>query len=320
MSQTPLRLIFMGTPAFAVPTLRTLHEQAAAQGWQIVQVLTQPDRPAGRGKRLVASPVKEYAVQQGLPVFQPKTLRKDPTAIAAIEALAPDLLIVAAYGLILPPALLAVPRLGAVNVHASLLPAYRGASPITAALLDGQVTTGVSIMLMDEGVDTGPVLAQETQPISSEDTTASLSERLAEQGAALLAATLPVWAAGKITPVAQSELPGEVSTCGLIRKEDGRIDWQLPAAAIERATRAYTPWPSAYTEWRGANFKIWRARVLPGEAEPGLVVATAQGPAIGTGSGLLLPELVQPAGKRAMPMESFVRGAADFVGSRLPSA
>lgn len=320
MSQTPLRLIFMGTPAFAVPTLRTLHEQAAAQGWQIVQVLTQPDRPAGRGKRLVASPVKEYAVQQGLPVFQPKTLRKDPTAIAAIEALAPDLLIVAAYGLILPPALLAVPRLGAVNVHASLLPAYRGASPITAALLDGQVTTGVSIMLMDEGVDTGPVLAQETQPISSEDTTASLSERLAEQGAALLAATLPVWAAGKITPVAQSELPGEVSTCGLIRKEDGRIDWQLPAAAIERATRAYTPWPSAYTEWRGANFKIWRARVLPGEAEPGLVVATEQGAAIGTGSGLLLPELVQPAGKRAMPMESFVRGAADFVGSRLPSA
>ncbi len=318
MSQTPLRLIFMGTPEFAVPTLRTLHEQAAPQGWQLVQVMTQPDRPAGRGNRLVASPVKQYALDQGLPVFQPKTLRKDRSALATVEDLAPDLIIVAAYGLILPPALLAIPRLGCINVHASLLPAYRGASPITAALLAGEATTGVSIMLMDAGLDTGPVLAQATQPILPDDTTAGLSERLAGQGAALLAESIPAWAAGRITPVAQSELPGEVSTCGLIRKEDGRIDWRLPAVAIERATRAYTPWPSAYTEWRGANFKIWRARVVPGEAEPGLVVATAHGPAIGTGSGLLLPEVVQPAGKRSMPMENFVRGAADFVGSQLP--
>jgi methionyl-tRNA formyltransferase len=234
-----------------------------------------------------------------------------------LQALAPDLLVVAAYGLILPKAVLAIPRFGAINVHASLLPAYRGASPITAAILDGQRATGVSVMLMDEGMDTGPVLAQARQPIGDADTTATLSARLAGQGAALLVATLPAWLRGEVAPIAQEELPGAPSVCYTIAKEAGQIDWRQPAAFIERMTRAYTPWPSAFTAWRGEVFKLWRARVLAGIAEPGRVLATPQGPAVGTGAGLLLLEQVQPAGKRAMEARSFVNGAPDFVGSLL---
>jgi methionyl-tRNA formyltransferase len=319
MHQTPLRLLFMGTPEFAVPALRGLHTTAPAQGWQVVGVLTQPDRPAGRGNKVIASPVKEYAVAQGLPVLQPQSLRKEPATIEQIRALAPDLIIVAAYGLILPKAVLSIPRYGCLNVHASLLPAYRGASPITAAILDGLHETGISIMQMDEGLDTGPVLAQARQPIHPDDTTASLGERLAEQGAQLLIETLPGWVAGTTPAVPQSALPGEVSHCGLIRKEDGRIDWQQPAAFIERMTRAYTPWPSAYTLWRGAPFKIWQATVAQGEGEPGRVLETPQGPAVATGDGLLVLQTVQPAGKRALDVRSFLNGAPDFIGSRLPS-
>ena len=217
---TPVRIIFMGTPEFAVPSLTALHNHAPEQGWELVAVVTQPDRPAGRGKKVVASPVKEQAERYGLPVLQPTSFRKQPDAVAALAALAPDLLVVAAYGLILPRAVLALPTHGAINVHASLLPAYRGASPIAAAILDGLGTTGVSIMLMDQGMDTGPVLAQAKQTIRSGDTTASLSERLASQGAELLVATLPRWLAGEITPIPQDQLPGEPSVCSLIKKEE----------------------------------------------------------------------------------------------------
>ena len=314
---TPVRIIFMGTPEFAVPSLTALHNHAPEQGWELVAVVTQPDRPAGRGKKVVASPVKEQAERYGLPVLQPTSFRKQPDAVAALAALAPDLLVVAAYGLILPRAVLALPTHGAINVHASLLPAYRGASPIAAAILDGLGTTGVSIMLMDQGMDTGPVLAQAKQTIRSGDTTASLSERLASQGAELLVATLPRWLAGEITPIPQDQLPGEPSVCSLIKKEDGQIDWTQPAAYIERMTRAYTPWPSAYTTWRGEPFKIWKAAVREGAAAPGHVVATPEGPAVGTGAGLLVLHTVQPAGKRALDIRSFLNGALDFVGSIL---
>jgi len=311
------RLVFMGTPEFAVPTLRALHEARAPQGWQVAAVLTQPDRPAGRGNKVSASPVKEYALTQGLPVLQPSTLRKDPAVLATLTDLAPDVIVVAAYGLILPKRVLTIPRRGCINVHASLLPAYRGASPITAAILDGQSETGVSIMVMDAGLDTGPVLTQARQPIRAADTTATLSARLAEQGAHELTTVLPHWLDGTIEPTPQTELPGEPSLCHQIAKEDGQIDWQRPAVVIERMTRAYTPWPSAYTTWRGDLFKIWQAAAVPGAAEPGRVVATPQGPAVGTGAGLLLLHTVQPAGKRSMDIRSFLNGAVEFVGNSL---
>ena len=307
----------MGTPAFAVPSLRALHEQGAAQGWQVVGVVTQPDRPKGRGRKVIQSPVKEYALSQNLPVLQPGRLRREPESIAALEALALDLVVVAAYGQILPPSVLAIPEFGCINVHASLLPAYRGASPITAAILDGLEETGVTIMLMDEGMDTGPVLAQARQPIHPRDTAASLGARLAEQGAELLVHTLPGWLAGTVPPVPQEELPGEPSVCSLVKKEHGRIDWRQAARAIERMTRAYAPWPSAFTTWKGQPFKIWEAEVRPGQAEPGRVVATPEGPAVGTGQGLLLLKRVQPAGKRIMSVEEFLRGARDFLGGKL---
>ena len=307
----------MGTPDFAVPSLRLLCEESAANNWTVVAVCTQPDRRAGRGKKLITSPVKAFAEGQGLTVLQPTSFRKQPEMVEAIRDLAPDLLVVAAYGLILPAAVLAIPQFGAVNVHSSLLPAYRGASPITAALLDGLAETGNSIMLMDKGMDTGPVLAQVRLPIEPDDTTATLSARLADLGAQALVETLPGWLAGDIAPVPQDQLPGEVSSCRLIRKEDGAIDWTLSAVEIERRTRAYAPWPSAFTEWNGGVFKIWQAEAIEGGASPGCVVQIDAGVAVGTGEGLLLLQTVQPAGKRAMDIRSFLNGAPDFVGSCL---
>ena len=313
----PMRIVFMGTPEFAVPSLVTLHEAAPDHHWEVVAAVTQPDRPSGRGNKVVAGPVKAQAQRFGLPVLQFTSFRKDPAALPALAALQPDLLVVAAYGLILPRAVLALPKHGAINVHASILPAYRGASPITTAILDGRATTGVTIMLMDVGMDTGPALSQAEQTIHPNDTTASLSERLASQGAELLVKTLPGYLAGEIAPTPQDQLPGEVSLCRLIKKEDGQIDWKMPAAPIERMTRAYAPWPSAYTTWQGETFKIWRAQVIPGSATPGRVITTPQGTAVGTGDGLLLLHNVQPAGKRAMDIRSFLNGAPDFVGATL---
>ncbi|MCL4862205.1 MAG: methionyl-tRNA formyltransferase [Caldilineaceae bacterium] len=320
MTNQPLRILFMGTPDFAAASLRRLHEQRNAHGWQVIAVFTQPDRPAGRGNKLAPSPVKQYALAHQLPVFQPQRLRKAPDAVAEIQALAPDLIVVAAYGLILPPPVLAIPRYGCLNVHASLLPAYRGASPITAAILDGRPETGVSIMQMDEGMDTGPVLTQARTAIQAQDTTASLGARLAGLGAELLVNTIPAWIDGNLRAIPQHELPGQVSICRLIRKEDGRIDWRRPAIEIERMTRAYTPWPSAYTTWRGELLKIWQGAAIDGQAEPGLVVSTPHGGAVGAGNGLVLLHTVQPAGKRTLDIRSFLNGAADFIGSRLGDA
>ena len=311
------RIVYMGTPEFAVPALAALHESGGANNWQVVGVVTQPDRPAGRGKRLEMSPVKEYALAHGLPILQPGRLRREPDAIAALSALTPDVMVVAAYGQILPKSVLAIPRFGCLNLHASLLPAWRGASPITAALLVGQTETGVTLMLMDAGMDTGPMLTQARMAIAADDTTASLGERLAAQGASLLVEALPRWLAGEIAPVDQAELPGEVSLCSLVKKEDGAIDWQQPAAHIERMVRAYTPWPSAFTTWKGQNFKIGQARVVAGNAAAGVVVSTGNGVAVGTGDGLLELLTVQPAGKRAMDVRSFLNGAPDFVGNTL---
>jgi methionyl-tRNA formyltransferase len=319
----------MGTPAFAVPTLLALHAAAkpaeSGQPWQLVGAVTQPDRPAGRGKQLVAPPLKQAALELGLPILQPATLRKgDAEGDAAVETLrswAPDLVVVAAYGLILAPRLLVLPTFGCLNVHASLLPAGRGASPIAQAILNGAREAGVSIMLMDKGMDTGPVLAQASLPVATDDTSETLGARLAELGGALLVETLPRWLAGDVPPIAQEDLPGEVTTCGLLRKGDGAIDWALPAEQIERMTRAYAPWPGAFTTWQGQPLRIHRAAVVEGErAAPGVVGRRDGALVVGTGNGLLQLIEVQPAGKRPMAAADFANGAPTFVGARLGSA
>lgn len=320
-----IRILFMGTPDFALSGLEALHAAPASAGWKVVGVVTQPDRRAGRGKRLIAGPVKAFALEKRLPVMQPESLRREKPPedggqtdiLECLRILAPDLLVVAAYGQILPPRLLEIPPFGCLNVHASLLPAYRGASPVTAALLEGLNATGVTIMLMDEGMDTGPVLARARLPILTSDTADALSRRLAALGAELLIETIPRWLAGDIAPVAQSELPGEPSICRLVKKQDGLIDWTLPSVRIERMVRAYAPWPAAYTCWKGQNFKLWQSGVIAGKADPGLVVEVDGQIAVGSGDGLLALYAVQPAGKRRMTAAAFRNGAPDFVGSRL---
>ncbi|MCC6627142.1 MAG: methionyl-tRNA formyltransferase [Chloroflexi bacterium] len=294
----------MGTAAFAVPSLRAV---AAAPWAQLVGVITQPSRPAGRGRAVQPSPVRLAADELGLPVLTPERLRR-PAAVEAYQALRPDLCVVAAYGQILSPAVLAVPPRGSLNVHASLLPRHRGAAPVAGALLAGDRETGVTIMLMDAGLDTGPVLTTIVETIRSDDTTASLTVRLADLGAQLLAQTTPAWLAGTLSPQPQDEARATLTRP--VRKEDGRIDWRLPAEQIERHVRAYHPWPAAFTvDASGERLVIQAARALPaGALAPGAGGTVAGRPAIGAGAGALEPVLVQPAGRRPMPYADYLRG------------
>lgn len=306
------RVVFMGTPEFAVPALAALLHA----DYDLIAVYTREDQPAGRGQRLEASPVKRYALAQGLPLQQPRSLR-DPVELAVLSALAPELFVVAAYGLILPQAVLDIPRMGCINVHGSLLPRHRGASPIAAAILAGDRETGVSIMLMDAGVDTGPVLSMKHLSIAPDDTTGSLTIKLAELGAGLLVDTLPTWLRGHLAPRPQ---PEEGATFApRIAKQDGRIDWLEPAELIERKVRAYQPWPSAFTTWKGQTLKVFRARATEDPAgTPGAVISGGRGSAgVTTGAGVLWLEEVQVAGKKVMPIGAFLGGAQDFVGSVL---
>jgi len=308
------RIVFMGTPRFAVPTLEAL---VAQEGYELVCVVTQPDRPAGRGRKLAASAVKEAALAHGLPVWQPRTLR-DSEAVEKLRALSPTVIVVAAFGQILRPEVLAIPSRGCLNVHASLLPRWRGAAPIPAAILAGDEETGVTIMLLDEGMDTGPILAQASLPIRPEDTTGSLTERLATLGADLLIATLPRWLAGEIQPRPQDH--SQATMCRPLRKEEGRLDWSLPAIELERRVRAYNPWPGAYTTWHGRRLKVLCAAPLSdwrGPQPPSQVIALPEGTAVVTGNGALLLLEVQLAGRRAMTIADFLRGQRDFIGSRL---
>lgn len=316
-SKKQTRIVFMGTPEFALPSLSSLHRVGVQAGWQIVAVVTRPDRPAGRGKKLSVGPVKTFAQAHALPVMQPGSLRERADAIQSLRWLAPDVIVVAAYGHILPPSVLEIPTFSCLNVHASLLPAYRGAAPVTNALLDGIAETGVTIMLMDERMDTGPVLAQVKLPILADDTTISLGQRLANRGSALLVNTLSAWLAGAVEPTPQDQLPGHPSICRPLKKQDGRIAWTLPAVQIERMIRAYTPWPTAFTKWKGQNFQLWQGYVMAGQAEPGLVLQIDGQVAVGTGDGLLVLQEVQPAGKRRMKLTTFLNGMPDFIGSRL---
>jgi methionyl-tRNA formyltransferase len=266
---------------------------------------------------VVCSPVKEAALERGLPLFQPKDLR-DPGAVAQLADWRPEVIVVAAFGQILKAPVLNLPQHGCLNVHASLLPAYRGAAPIAAAILAGDKVTGVTIMRLDEGLDTGPILAQAECPIGPQDTTASLSASLAELGARLMVETLPGWLGGEIEARSQDE--SRATYCRTLTKEDGRLDWSRPADALERQVRACDPWPGAYTTWRGQRIKVLRARVRPewqGEGIPGQVVVLEAGIGVVTGQGVLVLLEVQQAGKKPMVADLYARGQRDLVGSVL---
>jgi methionyl-tRNA formyltransferase len=306
------RVVFMGTPEFAVPSLLVLGEHH-----DLVGVVTQPDRPAGRGRTLTASPIKVAALAAELPVFQPKTLRGDEVR-DHLAAWAPDVIVVAAFGQILPPAVLDLPAHGCLNLHGSLLPRYRGAAPIPAAILAGDEVTGVTLMKMGEGLDDGPILAQVECPITAIDTTASLTAKLSDMAAQLLIEKLPDWIDGKIEAQPQDE--SQATTCGQLEKEDGRLDWSRPAAYLDRQVRACDPWPSAFTTWRGRMLKVLRATPHPemrAKGEPGQVVALDPGIGVVTGEGILELLDVQLSGKRAVTAEQFARGQRKLVGGVL---
>ncbi len=322
-----LRIIYMGTPQFAVPALEALIAGARPglvlpEGYEIATVITRPDKPVGRGKEIVFSPVKQTALAYGIPVWQPGSLKR-PENIEALAAYHADLYIVAAFGQILPQAVLDLPRSGTLNIHASLLPKYRGVSPIPEAILQGDTETGVTIMLIDAGVDTGPTLLQRTIPIAEDDTTGSLTIKLAELGARALLEALPLWIQGKITPQPQNEQLA--SYTHMLRKEDGEIVWDRPAIVLARAVRAYSPWPGAYTYWRGKLLKIISAYAVVSEAgeeaKPGMVSLRKehgrQALSVVTGNGLFVVDQLQLEGKKAMSAGEFLRGYSQIVGDAL---
>lgn len=306
------RIVFAGTPVFAERSLAAL----LAAGLAPSLVLTQPDRPAGRGRALKPSPVKEAAVAAGIDVFQPVSLRKKD-AQARLAAERPDLFIVAAYGLILPQSVLDIPTIAPLNVHASLLPRWRGAAPIQAAILAGDSTTGISLMRMEAGLDTGPVYCTQSIAIATDDTAATLHDRLAALGGELLVASIPAIASGELAAIAQPE--AGVTYAGKVEKHDAWIDWTQPAAAIERAVRAFSPWPVAHTTHGGASLRVHAAVVAPTtmDARPGVIVAAAAaGIDVATGSGVLRLTRVQAAGRRQIAASDFVN-QGNLVGQRL---
>ncbi|MCY3915976.1 MAG: methionyl-tRNA formyltransferase [Chloroflexi bacterium] len=303
------KIVFMGTPAFALPSLNAL-----MVSHQVVGVVSQPDRRAGRRKRLRESPVKTLAREAGLPLIQPHRIR-DEAAIETLCSWAADLHVVAAYGQILPPSLLELPRYGTVNVHASLLPRWRGAAPIQAAIKAGDGVSGVTIMRLDAGLDTGPLLAKRALPLSPDETGQSLHDKLSLLGAELLVETLPRYLSGEIEPRRQDD--SRATYAPRIKKEEGRIDWTCPARSIERMVRAFTPWPGAYTFWAGAPLRILAGRHGAGSAEAGRVIEKDGNIAIGTGDGLYYPTLLQVPGKTRSRVSDFVNGYRDFAGALL---
>jgi methionyl-tRNA formyltransferase len=306
------RIVFFGTPQFAVPSLAALIDGPDA----VVGVVCQPDRPSGRGQQVHAPPVKAVAQGRGIAVLQPTKLRP-PEFLEALRAWRPDLIIVAAYGRILPPPILELPPLGCINVHASLLPRYRGAGPIQWAILRGETSTGVTIMRMNERMDEGDVLLQRATPIGEQETHGELEPRLARLGAETLQEALALLQRGALH--ATPQVHADATYAPLITKEDGRIDWSLPAVDIARRVRAFNPWPSAYTMWDGKLLKIHRARAMAEFAAqpPGTIVAAAQSLDVATGTGILVIDELQLEGRKRMTAADFSRGAAPRAGARL---
>lgn len=308
-----MRIIFMGTPDFAVGTLKAL----VNAGHEVVLAVTQPDKPKGRKQILIAPPVKQTAEKLGIPVYQPKRVR-EPEALALLRGYEPELIVVAAFGQILPKELLDMPTYGCINVHASLLPKYRGAAPIQWAILNGDAVTGVTIMRMDVGLDTGDMIAKAEVAITPQDTGGSLFDRLAETGAKLCVDTIPLIVDGTAVYTPQDEQAA--TKVGQISKQDGLIDFTRSAAAIECQIRGLNPWPSAYTSLAGKTLKIWSAQVSDrqAEAQPGTVVLVEKDRfGVQTGDGVLMCTEVQLEGKKRMSAADFLRGNALTAGSRL---
>jgi methionyl-tRNA formyltransferase len=311
------RVLYLGSPDFAVAPLAILNDA----GYTIVGVVTQPDRPAGRKRTLTPPPVKLAAQRLNIPLVQPQTLR-DPAELDAIRALRPDVGIVVAYGEILRPAALEIPPLGYLNIHPSLLPLYRGPAPIAGAILAGDSETGVTVMQLDRGMDSGPILAQATVPLPHTARTGPLTEELMQLGARLLLDVLPRYVAGELALQPQDH--SQATYTRMLKKSDGQIDWALPALVIERTIRAYDPWPGAFTWWNGQQLKLLSASIeadWSGHEPPGTIIAaTDDGPLVATGSGALALHEVQPAGKRAMGGHAWLMGQRDVVGQRMGAA
>jgi methionyl-tRNA formyltransferase len=314
----PIPVVFFGSPAFAVPTLHLLADD---ERFDVRLVVTQPPRPAGRGRHLQRSAIHEAADERGLAVIIPDRLR-DPAVHASLAATEPSLLVVAAYGKILRPDVLALPDHGTLNVHASLLPAYRGASPIHAALLDGAGETGVTIMLMDVGLDTGPILAQARVPITEDATTGSLTATLAELGGSLLVETALHWVRGEIVPAPQDDATATMTR--LIKKEDGNVRWELPAGRIARMERAFQPWPGVFTFIAGTRVLLHGLRAAPSSEEAvsaGTLLAVGnEGLRVRAGDGDVLVESIQPEGRAPIPAEAYARGHPALLDMRFSAS
>lgn len=304
-----IKTIFMGSPEFAIPSL-----QALAEISELVGIVTQPDRQAGRGRKITPPPVKSLAEKMGMEVYQPTTLRTDE-AIAKLRSWSPDVIVVTAFGQILRQNVLDLPRFGCINVHASLLPRWRGAAPINAAILHGDPETGITIMKMDAGLDTGPILSSAAIPIAPDDNAGILSIKLAELGGELLTKTLPKYIAGEIEPRPQ---PVEGFTYApLLTKNDGKLDFSQTAEYLARQVRAFDPWPGTFTFWKEQPLKILEAYAVPGsQGDTGKRLIVDSLPAISTASGLLVIQRMQPAGKKPMPGQVFLNGAKDWTTSQ----
>lgn len=313
----PLRIVFMGTPELAAVSLRAL---LGAPAFRVVGVATQQDQPKGRGLKLQASPVKQIALRDGLPVFQPERVRGDDLFLQELARLRPDLIVVAAYGQILPMSVLEMPPRGCLNIHTSLLPRYRGAAPIQWAVLNGDSETGITLMKIDAGLDTGPIVAQARMPIGPGDNSQTLHDRLAELGARLLLETLPGYAAGAIQPRPQP--PDGACPAPKIRKQDGRIDWSQPASAVWNRVRAMVPWPGAHTQLAATPqpclLKLWSGEPTPQSGTPGQVLsATRDGIVVGCGSESFRILELQREGGRRMTARDFLAGHPLQPGQRL---
>jgi methionyl-tRNA formyltransferase len=305
-----MQLLFFGSPEFSLPSLRALH-----QSFSIAGVVAQPDRRAGRGRALQPPPVAELAASLDLEVYQPRDINA-PDAIDRLRRWKPQVIVVAAYGQILSSEVLSLPELGCINIHASLLPRWRGASPIQAAIKAGDAETGITIMKMDEGMDTGPIIAQRRVRIAETETGGQLTMRLADLGAELVTEVLPTYLEGEIQPIPQID---DLATYApLLKKADGELDWDQPAEALARQVRAFEPWPTSFFHWQRRRIVVRSASALPGDdAAAGAVTVVEDQPAVVTSEGILCLQVVQPAGKTEMSGAAFLRGAKDFPGSRL---